>query len=299
LRRFPEGKDRPLNPQPLTFPAFDPVIFTIGPLAIRWYALAYIAGIFLAWWYAKRLVNDARLWGPRGAPVKALDLDDFVVWAALGVVVGGRLGYVLFYDLAHYIQQPLDIFAVWHGGMSFHGGFLGMMLAMTLFARGRHIPAWSLIDIVATGVPFGLFFGRIANFINGELWGRVTDVPWGMVFCNEYILDQNGGICPAGEMPRHPSQLYEAALEGLVLFLVIRIATHRLLKLQTRGFVSGVFCTGYGIARTFCEMFREADVQVGYFFNGHLTEGMLLSIPMILFGIGLMVWSSRREAAAA
>ena len=272
----------------LPFPVIDPVLIQVGPLAIRWYALAYIAGIFLAWWYAKRLVNDARLWGPAGAPLKGADLDDFVVWAALGVVVGGRLGYVLFYDLQHYLQQPGDILAVWHGGMSFHGGFLGMMLAMTLFARSRNIPAWSLIDVVATGVPFGLFFGRLANFINGELWGRVSDAPWAMVFPN------------AGDLPRHPSQLYEAGLEGIVLFIALRIATHRFHKLATRAFVSGIFCTGYGLSRTFVEFFREPDVQVGYLFQtDFFTEGMLLSIPMILFGIGLMVWASRREAAAA
>ncbi len=270
----------------LPFPAIDPVLINIGPLAIRWYALAYIAGIFLAWWYAKRLVNDARLWGSSGAPLKGADLDDFVVWAALGVVVGGRLGYVLFYDLEHYLQQPGDILAVWHGGMSFHGGFLGMMLAMALFARSRNIPAWSLIDVVATGVPFGLFFGRLANFINGELWGRTSDVPWAMVFPN------------AGDVARHPSQLYEAGLEGIALFIVIRIATHRFHKLATRGFVSGVFCAGYGVARTFVEFFREPDAQIGYI-AGNFTLGMLLSLPMILFGIGLMIWATRRQAAAA
>jgi phosphatidylglycerol:prolipoprotein diacylglycerol transferase len=270
----------------LPFPAIDPVIVTIGPLAIRWYALAYIAGIFLAWWYARQLVRTPALWGPNGAPMKGGDLDDFVVWAALGVVVGGRLGYILFYDLPHYIADPGDILAVWHGGMSFHGGFLGMMLAMTLFARARSIPAWSLIDVVATGVPFGLFFGRIANFINGELWGRPSDVPWAIVF--------PGG----GDLPRHPSQLYEAALEGVLLFLALRIATHRYHKLVTRGFVSGVFCTGYGLARVISEFFREPDIQIGYLAGG-LTLGMLLSLPMILFGIGLIVWSSRREAAAA
>jgi phosphatidylglycerol:prolipoprotein diacylglycerol transferase len=218
--------------------------------------------------------------------MKGGDLDDFVVWAALGVVVGGRLGYILFYDLPHYVADPSDILAVWHGGMSFHGGFLGMMLAMTLFARARSIPAWSLIDVVATGVPFGLFFGRIANFINGELWGRPSDVPWAIVF--------PGG----GDLPRHPSQLYEAALEGVLLFLALRIATHRYHKLVTRGFVSGVFCTGYGLARVISEFFREPDIQIGYLAGG-LTLGMLLSLPMILFGIGLIVWSSRREAAAA
>jgi phosphatidylglycerol:prolipoprotein diacylglycerol transferase len=270
----------------LPFPAVDPILVTIGPLSIRWYAIAYIVGIFLAWWYSKRLAKDARLWGPAGAPMKGSDLDDFVVWAALGVVIGGRTGYVLFYDLQHYLQDPGDILAVWHGGMSFHGGFLGMMLAMTLFARARRIPAWSLIDVVATGVPFGLFFGRIANFINGELWGRVTDAPWAIVFPN------------AGDLPRHPSQLYEAALEGIALFILLRLATHRYHKLATRGYVSGVFCTGYGIARTVVEMFREPDAQIGYL-PGGLTLGMLLSIPMIVFGIVLIVWSSRREAAAA
>ncbi|HVY21566.1 MAG TPA: prolipoprotein diacylglyceryl transferase [Bauldia sp.] len=269
----------------LPFPAIDPVLVTIGPLSIRWYALAYIAGIFLAWWYCKRLANNARLWGPAGAPMKGSDLDDFVVWAALGTVGGGRLGYILFYDLQHYLRDPADILAVWHGGMSFHGGFLGMMLAMTLFARRRHIPAWSLIDLVATAVPFGLFFGRLANFINGELWGRVTDVPWAMVFPN------------AGDLPRHPSQLYEAALEGIALFIVLRLATHRYHKLATPAYVSGVFCAGYGVTRTLAELFREPDVQIGYLFGG-LTEGMLLSIPMILFGVALIVWSSRRKAAA-
>jgi len=269
----------------LPFPAIDPVLIAVGPFAIRWYALAYIAGIFFAWWYAKRLVSNGRLWGPAGAPMKAADLDDFVVWAALGIVGGGRLGYVLFYDLQHYIAEPADIVAVWHGGMSFHGGFLGMMLAMTLFARARRIPVWSLIDVIAPGVPLGLFFGRLANFINGELFGRVTDVPWAFVFPN------------GGDEPRHASQLYEAGLEGIALFVLLRILTHRTHKLATRGFVSGAFCAGYGAARTFVEFFREPDIQIGYLAGG-LTMGMLLSIPMILFGIGLMIWAARRPAAA-
>jgi len=273
----------------LPFPPIDPVLINIGPLAIRWYALAYIAGIFFAWWYAKRLARNAGLWGGAGAPMTVTDLDDFVAWAAVGVVVGGRVGYVLFYDLAHYIAAPADILAVWHGGMSFHGGFLGMILAMTLFARSRAIPVWSLIDVVATGVPVGLGLGRLANFINGELWGRVTDVPWGVLFPT---------APDGGDLPRHPSQLYEAALEGVVLFIVLRIATHRYHKLATRGFVSGVFCCGYGVARTIAEFFREPDIQIGYLAGG-LTMGMLLSIPMIFFGIGLMIWSARRPAAAA
>ena len=273
----------------LPFPPIDPVLINIGPLAIRWYALAYIAGIFFAWWYAKRLARNAGLWGGAGAPMTVTDLDDFVAWAAVGVVVGGRVGYVLFYDLAHYIAAPADILAVWHGGMSFHGGFLGMILAMTLFARSRAIPVWSLIDVVATGVPVGLGLGRLANFINGELWGRVTDVPWGVLFPT---------APDGGDLPRHPSQLYEAALEGVVLFVVLRIATHRYHKLATRGFVSGVFCCGYGVARTIAEFFREPDVQIGYL-PGGLTEGMLLSIPMIVIGAGLMIWASRRAPTVA
>jgi phosphatidylglycerol:prolipoprotein diacylglycerol transferase len=270
----------------LPFPAIDPVLIQVGPFAIRWYALAYIAGIFIAWWYCKRLVANAHLWGPAGAPMRPIDIDDFVVWAAVGIVGGGRVGYVLFYDLSHYLANPADIFAVWHGGMSFHGGFLGMMLAMGLFARARGILVWSLIDVIAPGVPFGLFFGRLANFINGELFGRVTEVPWAMVFPN------------GGDLSRHPSQLYEAGIEGILLFLVLRLATHRFHKLPTRGFVSGVFCCGYGVARTFAEFFREPDIQIGYL-SGGLTMGMLLSIPMIFFGIGLMVWASRRPASAA
>jgi phosphatidylglycerol:prolipoprotein diacylglycerol transferase len=270
----------------LPFPAIDPVLIQLGPFAIRWYALAYIAGIFIAWWYAKRLAGDPALWGPGGAPMKPADFDDFVVWAAIGIVGGGRLGYVLFYDLPAFAANPIAIFEVWHGGMSFHGGFLGMMAAMTLFARRRAIPVWSSIDAIAPGVTFGLIFGRLANFINGELFGRPSDVPWAIVFPQ------------GGDEPRHPSQLYEAALEGVVLFLVLRLITHRYHGLATRGFVSGAFCAGYGVARTFAEFFREPDIQIGYFAGG-LTMGMLLSVPMILFGIGLMIWSVRRKAAAA
>jgi len=270
----------------LPFPAIDPVLVTIGPFSIRWYAIGYIVGIFLGWWYSKRLAANASLWGPAGPPMKPADLDDFVVWAALGVVLGGRIGYILFYDLPHYLAAPLDIFAVWNGGMSFHGGFLGVVLAMALFARSRGIPAWSFIDVIAPGVPFGLFLVRCANFINGELFGRPSDAPWAIVFPN------------GGDVPRHPSQLYEAGLEGIVLFLVLRLATHRFHKLATRGFVSGVFCCGYGVARTVSEFFRQPDIQIGYLAGG-LTEGMLLSIPMIVVGIGLMIWASRRGAPVA
>jgi len=269
----------------IPFPAVDPVLIEIGPFSLRWYALAYIVGIFLGWWYAKRLVGNQRLWGPAGSPMKPTDIDDFVVWCTLGIILGGRIGYVLFYDLPRYTEHPLEIFALWQGGMSFHGGFLGTVLAMVLFSRVRRIPTWSLIDVIAPSVTFGLFLGRLANFVNGELFGRVTDVPWAMIF-------------PAGgPEPRHPSQLYEAGLEGIGLFIVLRILTHRYHKLQTPGFVSGAFAAGYGVARTFVEFFREPDIQIGYLAGG-LTMGMLLSIPMIFAGIALMVWASRRKPAA-
>lgn len=269
----------------LPFPTVDPVLIQLGPFAIRWYALAYIAGIFVGWWYAKRLAGDQRLWTPASAPLKPLDIDDFVIWAALGIILGGRTGYVLFYDLPRFLENPLEIFAVWNGGMSFHGGFLGTILAMVLFARHRRIPVWCLIDVVAAAVPFGLFFGRLANFINGELFGRATDLPWAMVFPM------------GGPEPRHPSQLYEAGLEGIAFFLLLRLFTHRFHRLPFPSFISGVFCVGYGSARVFVEFFREPDIQIGYLAGG-LTMGMALSIPMILFGIFLMVRASRRPLAA-
>jgi len=270
----------------LPFPAIDPVLIAIGPFQLRWYALAYIVGIFLGWWYAKRLVGNARLWGPAGSPMKPADIDDFVVWCALGIILGGRIGYVLFYDLPRFLDNPVEIVELWHGGMSFHGGFLGTVLAMVLFARFRKIPTWSLIDVIAPSVTFGLFLGRLANFVNGELYGRAADVAWAIVF-------------PAGgPEPRHPSQLYEAGLEGIGLFLLLRLLTHRYHKLATPGFVSGAFAAGYGTARTIAEFFREPDIQIGYLAGG-LTMGMLLSIPMILAGVALMLFVSRREAADA
>jgi phosphatidylglycerol:prolipoprotein diacylglycerol transferase len=269
----------------IPFPAFDPVLIQIGPFAVRWYALSYIVGILLGWWYSKRLVRNAALWGPAGPPMKPTDLDDFVVWATLGIILGGRLGYVVIYDLPRFIANPAEILALWHGGMSFHGGFLGMMLAMTLFAESRKIRVWSFIDTIAPGVPIAIVLVRLANFINGELYGRPSDAPWAIVFPT------------ADELPRHPSQLYEALLEGVILFIVIRLFTHRYHRLATTGFVSGIFCTGYGLARTISEFFREPDIQIG-FLPGGLTMGMILSIPMVLFGIGLLIWSVRKKPAA-
>lgn len=269
----------------LPFPTIDPVLIEIGPFALRWYALAYIVGIFLGWWYAKRLVSNQRLWGPAGSPMKPADIDDFVVWCTLGIILGGRVGYVLFYDLPRFQENPLEVFALWQGGMSFHGGFLGTTLAMILFARLRKIPVWSLIDVIAPSVTFGLFLGRIANFVNGELFGRFSDAPWAFVFPF------------GGPEPRHPSQLYEAGLEGIGLFVLCRILTHRYLKLRTPGFVAGAFTAGYGVSRTFVEFFREPDIQIGYLAGG-LTMGMLLSVPMIVAGVILMVWASRRRPVA-
>lgn len=270
----------------LPFPEIDPVIVEIGPLAIHWYGVGYIVGILFAWWYGRRLVTNQRLWRNGEPPMKPVDIDDFIVWAALGVVLGGRLGYILFYDFARYLANPLDVFAVWQGGMSFHGGFLGCTLAMIFYARSRGIRVWTMFDVVAAGVPVGIGLVRITNFINSELWGRPSDLPWAVEFPN------------GGPFTRHPSQLYEAALEGLVLFIVLRVLTHGLLKLKQPGFVSGAFVTGYGLSRVFVEYFREPDAQLGYLYGGWLTMGMVLSTPMVLFGLWAMA-RARRAAKSA
>ncbi len=264
----------------LPFPAIDPVLVEIGPFAIRWYALAYVAGILIGWHYMKRLVRDDALWGGIARP-KPVDIDDFVLWATLGIVVGGRAGYVLFYNLDYFLQNPGEIPVLWRGGMSFHGGLLGTILAMVLFARARGLRLFTLFDLAGAAAPIGLFFGRIANFINGELWGRPADVPWAMIFPH------------AGPEPRHPSQLYEAGLEGIVLFLVLRLLTYRRKELQRPGFVAGTFALGYGLARIVSEFFRMPDVQIG-FLAGGLTMGMLLSLPMVIAGAALMIYSARK-----
>jgi phosphatidylglycerol:prolipoprotein diacylglycerol transferase len=260
----------------LPFPDIDPVLIQIGPLGIHWYGLGYVVGILFAWWYSKRLAATPRLWANNTSPVAPEHLDDFVVWAAIGVVAGGRIGYIMFYDLARYIANPLDILAVWQGGMSFHGGMLGVILAMVLFARNRGIPTWSLLDVVAAGVPVGLGLVRVANFINSELWGRPTDVPWAFVFPN------------GGPEPRHPSQLYEAGLEGLILFFVLMWLTWGPKKLKRPKFIGGAFICGYGLSRIVVEFFRVPDAQLGYLAGGWLTMGMLLSLPMVLAGIWAM-----------
>ena len=261
----------------IAFPNIDPVALQIGPLAIRWYGLAWIGGLIFAWWYAKRLVTNEGLWPGGKTPCKAADIDDFLIWAAIGTLVGGRVGYVLFYDFGAFAANPLQIFAIWQGGMSFHGGFLGTTAAMILFAQRRGMNVWSLFDVVAAGVPVGLGLVRITNFINSELWGRPTDVPWAVIFPN------------GGPFARHPSQLYEAALEGLVLFLVLRLLTHWALQLRAPGLVAGVFVAGYGLSRIIVEFYREPDAHIGYLAGNWLTMGMVLSLPMVLVGLWAVV----------
>jgi phosphatidylglycerol:prolipoprotein diacylglycerol transferase len=260
----------------LPFPAIDPVLISIGPFAIRWYALAYIFGILLGWLYARALIRAERLWGGP-APMSVMDLDDFILWVTLGIILGGRLGYVLFYNSAHFAAHPLEIFELWQGGMSFHGGFAGCVAAVMLFAWRRGISILSLGDLTCAVAPIGLLLGRIANFINSELWGRTTDVPWAFVFPN------------GGPLPRHPSQLYEAALEGLALFAVLAVLI-RAGALRRPGLILGAFALGYGLARSFCELFREPDAQLG-FLRGGLTMGMLLSVPLIVAGAAL-IWAA-------
>lgn len=270
----------------LPFPNIDPVIFSIGPLSVHWYGLGYVVGILFGWNYSKRLLATPRLWRDGKAPFAPELLDDLLVWAAVGIILGGRLGYILFYDFQRYLANPLDIVAIWQGGMSFHGGFLGTTIAMILFARSRGVSILSMFDVVAAGVPPALGLVRVANFINSELWGRVTDVPWAFVFPN------------GGPDPRHPSQLYEALLEGLVLFFVLRFLTHRLGMLQKPGFVAGAFVAGYGLSRIIAEFFREPDSQLGYLAGGWLTMGMVLSTPLVLAGLALMLTAKRAPAAA-
>ena len=268
----------------IPFPVIDPVLVQVGPFAIRWYALAYVVGLIGGWLYARRLAATEALWGGRPRPT-AEHLDDLLVYAALGVVIGGRTGYVLFYNLPFFLANPGEILSVWKGGMSFHGGLVGCALALVVLAKRRGLPILSLADVAAAVAPIGLLLGRIANFINGELWGRAADVPWAMVFPN------------GGPIPRHPSQLYEAALEGLVLFVILLVAI-RGGALRRPGLVSGLFGIGYGLARIACEFFREPDAQLGYLFGG-ATMGMLLSLPLIAAGLLLVAYSGRSGARGA
>jgi phosphatidylglycerol:prolipoprotein diacylglycerol transferase len=280
----------------IVFPEIHPVAFELGPLAVHWYGLAYFAGILLGWWYARRLVADPRLWGASPPPMSLADIDDLLLWVTVGVIAGGRIGNILFYDPAPYLRDPLAIFRIWEGGMAFHGGLIGVVLAVAMFAVRRGIPILSLLDVAAAATPFGLFFGRLANFVNAELWGRVTDAPWGVIFCNETVRATHGGGCPAGPEPRHPSQLYEAALEGIVLFLLLRLLTHHAGSLRRPGLTGGAFIAGYGLCRIAVEFVREPDPELEAL-SGFLTMGMALSLPMVLIGMAAIAWAMRPKPA--
>jgi len=263
-----------------------PIAFEIGPLSVRWYGLAYMAGLLLGWLYIKQLLKNQRLWD--GPPQLSSDhADSMLLWATIGVVIGGRLGFVLFYEPSYFLQHPEEVLAIWHGGMAFHGGLVGTGVAMWLFARLNRVAFLTVTDVVSAAVPIGLFFGRIANFINAEVVGRVTNVPWAMVFPG------------AGPDPRHPSQLYEATLEGIVLFLIIRYFTHNRRSLRWPGYTTGLFLTGYGIARVICEFFREYDPSQFFSPAPYVTTGMIYSVPMVLLGLYFLFVSRYRAESAA
>ncbi|HLX99312.1 MAG TPA: prolipoprotein diacylglyceryl transferase [Roseiarcus sp.] len=262
----------------LPFPAINPILVQWGPLAIRWYALAYIAGLVLGWFLIRRIVSDDRYWNGRKRP-SADSIDDLLIYCAFGVIIGGRLGNVLFYDPQYYFSNPIEIFKLWKGGMAFHGGLIGALIGILLFSRRYGAPALTVLDLCSLAAPIGIFLGRIANFIRPELWGRPTDVPWAIVF-------------PGTDgRPRHPSQIYEALLEGLLAFVIL-FALARKGALGRPGFLTGVFAIVYGAARIFSEFFREPDPRLEALGHG-LTMGMVLSLPLIIVGIGLVVWSRR------
>ncbi|HEY4162580.1 MAG TPA: prolipoprotein diacylglyceryl transferase [Dongiaceae bacterium] len=255
------------------FPNFDPVAFSVGPLVVRWYALAYITGIVLAWRYVLWLAAK---------PPKLLsreNCDDLVTWCTVGIIVGGRLGQVLLWEPGYYFAHPTEIVMIWKGGMAFHGGLIGVILAMFIYGRSKNIRFFAISDLIAAATPIGLLLGRIANFINGELWGRVTDVPWAVVFPNP----------DSGRLPRHPSQLYEAAMEGLILFLVLFVFARRETVRAKLGMLSGIFLAGYAIARIIGEQFREPEVALP---NDVTTWGQWLSVPMLLYG-AYLIWTAK------
>ncbi len=274
----------------LPYPEIDPVAIQLGPLAIRWYALAYIAGFVLGYAYCVRMAGRTPADWTRHP--SAADIGDFLTWAVIGTILGGRLGFVLFYMPGHFLENPLDILRVWEGGMAFHGGLLGVALAIILFARQRGRSPFALGDLIACAAPIGLFFGRIANFINNELWGRPSDVPWAMTFP---IPDHLETYFP--EVPRHPSQLYEAVLEGVVLFALLYVLRRRAAIAARPGMLTGIFLAGYGVARFIVEFFRQPDLQLGLI-GGIITMGQILSLPMILIGAGMAYWAAQQRGAA-
>lgn len=268
----------------MPFPNIDPIAIAIGPLAIRWYALAYLFGVLLGAAYGYLLLANERLWHRGKPPFPAKDIWDFAFWAMLTIVIGGRAGYVLFYNLPYYLANPTQIINTLDGGMSYHGGMLGLMLAAVLFTRARGGNWLSSLDLLGAVATIGIFLGRLANFINAELYGAPTDLPWGVVFPTDPL-----------QVARHPSQLYEAALEGLILFLAIRIATHVFYALRRPGMVAGLFAIGYSLSRILVEFVRLPDAQIGYIYGGWLTMGQVLSLPMLLIGLGLVAWAATRR----
>lgn len=289
----------------IPFPDLSPEIFTIPiggfEFSLRWYAVAYIVGILIGWRIVIHAAARPALWG-RDAPLMTREqIDDLLTWIILGVIIGGRLGFVLFYQPGYYLQNPFEVPMIWQGGMAFHGGFLGVVIVIWWFCRKHGIPLWNLADALAIATPPALFLGRVSNFINAELWGRPTDLPWGVIFPGTAAQD-----CPdvAGLCARHPSQLYEALLEGALLGAVLLYLAYRRGALQRPGFLTGLFFAGYGAARFFVEFFRQADAQyitldnpMGYVVRvGEfgLSMGQLLSLPMLFIGLGLMLWARRR-----
>lgn len=269
-----------MAPFAIPFPTIDPVALSIGPVDLHWYALAYIAGFLLGWRYAMALAER----GP-DRPSRQ-DMDAFLTWAIVAVIVGGRLGFVLFYNLPYYLQHPVEILFTWQGGMSFHGGLLGIIVAVFAFGLARKIHPLAVGDIVAAVAPIGIFLGRVANFVNAELYGRVTDAPWGVVFPT------------GGPAPRHPSQLYEAVAEGLILFVILAILARREAIRRRPGVIAGVFLAGYGAGRFLIEFVREPDPQLGFLWLG-ATMGQLLSMPMIVGGVALAMWAWRQAPRPA
>ena len=291
----------------ILFPEISPEIFSVDiggfEFALRWYALSYIIGIFLGWRLAILATRRADLWPRNQSPIEPVQAEDLMTWIVFGVILGGRLGYVIFYESSKYIGDPVSILKVWQGGMSFHGGFLGVMLTAYLFFKRNLVPYASGADLLALCTPIGLLLGRIANFINAELWGRATEMPWGVAFPGEaaQACGQLSGLCA-----RHPSQLYEAVLEGLLLGMILIFVAFRKNGLKRPGLISGLFFAGYGIARYMVEFFRQPDAQfqsvtnpVGYAFqfgDYGLTMGQSLSLPMIILGIALIITALRRAA---
>jgi len=267
----------------LPFPNIDPIAIAIGPIAIRWYALAYLFGVILGAVYGYLLLRNQRLWHRGAPPFKASDIWDFAFWAMLAIVIGGRVGYVLFYNLPYYLENPAQIINTLDGGMSYHGGMLGLMLAAILFTRSKGGNWLSSLDLLGAVATIGILLGRLANFINAELYGAPTDAPWGVVFPTDPL-----------QVARHPSQIYEALLEGVVLFIVLHIMVRKG-ALERTGLISGAFMIGYGLARIIAEFFREPDDFLSFVLPG-ITMGQVLSFPMVLIGLGLLFWALRRKA---